>query len=64
MAAGVTDHVWDMAEIVGIIDTWEKLPKTENAELQQLLDSGASIAPSKLSRLNSNLGGCLNPFRK
>src|SRR5208282_5310364 len=35
MAAGVTDHVWDMAEIVGVIDTWENTNQIGHTELQQ-----------------------------
>jgi hypothetical protein len=56
MAAGVTDHVWDMAEIVGVIDTWEEAAQIEHTELQQLRDEGANISPRNLSRPHSNLG--------
>jgi IS1 family transposase len=56
MAAGVTDHVWDMPDVVAVIDAWEALPALENTELQQLRDEGASIAPRNLSRPHTNLG--------
>jgi hypothetical protein len=56
MAAGVTDHVWDMSDVVGVIDAWEILPEIENTELQQLRVEGANIAPRNLSRPLSSLG--------
>jgi IS1 family transposase len=45
MAAGVTDHVWDVEEIVDVIDAWEEtteIEQSENIELTQLRGEGDS----------------------
>jgi len=39
-----------MAEIVGVIDTWEKTAEIEHMELQQLREEGDNIVPRNLSR--------------
>ena len=58
MAAGVTDRVWDVAEMVDMIDAWEKEPPyplpPENPDLVKLRDSGrhwTRPAPSMYSNL-------------
>lgn len=58
MAAGVTDHVWDVAEIVDLVDAAENAPDepppSENPDLVKLRDSArgwTGSAPSMYSNL-------------
>jgi len=64
MAAGVTDHVWEVGELVDVIDAWENAPNepppSENPDLVSLRDNArgwTASAPSMFSNLwrrNSN----------
>jgi IS1 family transposase len=58
MAAGVTDHVWELSEIVDVIDAWEGQPSepepTDNADLERL--RGDADSYTKRVKWAPNLG--------
>lgn len=51
MAAGVTNRLWDVKHIVGVIEEWEATPidpePTENDDLQRLREDSSSFMKRK-----------------
>ncbi len=59
MAAGVTEKLWSVSDMVDVIDAWENPPEpqpSDNADLERLKNAADSYAPSWLGRPKSNLG--------
>ena len=61
MAAGVTDKVFDVADVVRVIEEYEALPvvseiTTDNADLERLRDAADTYVPGKLRHPHKNLG--------
>jgi len=60
MAAGVTDRLWDVGDMVDVIEAWEREPDageaTENADLERLLDDADRMVPKRLHYRNTPFG--------
>lgn len=62
MAAGVTDRLWNVEDIVRVIDEYEAKPRMPvaqggNADLQRLKDDTSRYVPQKYQRMISSTGG-------
>ena len=60
MAAGVTDKLWDVMDIVDVIEAWENLPlaiePSENADLERLRGDAEGWLPEQLKGVQTSYG--------
>lgn len=60
MAAGVTDKLWDVTDIVRVIDEFESAPEeaeaVENEDLKRLREDAPGFVPGRLRHPPKNLG--------